>query len=80
MITESIQDQLSSITSNQSGELNESLESALIGSQNSVTIMADDNKKILFIVLFSILISIITAYLIQRSIKKPINGLIQKKV
>ncbi|MEA1884018.1 MAG: HAMP domain-containing methyl-accepting chemotaxis protein [Thermotogota bacterium] len=78
MITESIQDQLSSITSNQSGELNESLESALIGSQNSITIMADDNKKILFIVLFSILISIIIAYLIQRSIKKPINGLIQK--
>ena len=77
-ITEFIQDQLSSITSNQSGILNESLESALIGSQNSVTIMADDNRTILFIVLFSILISIIIAYLIQRSIKKPINVLIQK--
>src|SRR6056297_3279436 len=57
-ITESIQNQLSLITNNQSGLLNDSLESALAGSQNSVSIMADDNKKILLIVLVSVLISI----------------------
>lgn len=77
-ITESIQSELSSITTNQSGLLNDSLEAALLGSHTSVQIMSDDNKKILVIVLLSVLISLVIAYLIQRSVKKPINQLIQK--
>jgi len=77
-VTESIQGELSGITENQSGLLNESLEAALLGSHTSVQIMSDDNKKILVIVLLSVLISLAIAYFIQRSVKKPINQLIQK--